>query len=59
MLPGGEEEDAADGEVSQEHEEPDGRREGIKEGEVAWFTTLDTHTHTCRLHTDGSDVTVP
>lgn len=45
VLPGGEEEDAADGEVSQQHEEPDSRREGIQEGEVTWFTTL-KHTQT-------------
>lgn len=39
-LPGGEEEDAADGEVGQQHEEPDSRGEGIQEGEVTRFTTL-------------------
>lgn len=45
VLPGGEEEDAADGEVGQQHEEPDSRRERIQEGEVTWFTTL-KHTRT-------------
>ncbi len=52
VLPGGEEEDAADGEVGQQHEEPDSRRERIQEGEVTWFTTLkhtDTHRQTKSL----------
>lgn len=45
MLPGSEEEDTADGEVGQQHEEPDSRRERIQEGEVAWFSPLE-HIHT-------------
>lgn len=40
VLPGGEEEDAADGEVGQQHEEPNGRRERVQEGEVTRFPTL-------------------
>lgn len=50
VLPGCEEEDAADGEVSQKHEEPDSRRERVQEGEVARLTTL-KHTH--RSHDHG------
>lgn len=43
--PGSQEEDAADGQVGQQHEEPDSWREGIQEGEVAGLPTLQ-HTHT-------------
>lgn len=40
VLPGCEEEDAADGKVGQQHEEPNGWREWVQEGEVSWFTAL-------------------
>ena len=52
-LPGHQKEDAADSQVGQKHEEPDTRREGIQEGEVAWPTSLKhTHTHT-HIHSSG------
>lgn len=50
VLPGCEEEDAADGKVGQQHEEPNGWRERVQEGEVSWFTAL--------KHTDRPKVNI-
>lgn len=38
--PGGQEQDAADGQVGEKHEEPHGRGEGVQEGEVARLAAL-------------------
>lgn len=38
--PCSQEEYTADSQVGEQHEEPDGRREGVQEGEVTRFTTL-------------------
>lgn len=38
--PGGQEQDATDGQIGKKHEEPNGRREGVQEGKVAGLAAL-------------------